>query len=164
MSPLRYQVDAVRVKNWLLYSNCVMWCGFLATFKLFKLHQFQYFTWILINLMNDDAFVSAVMVDMHSIVLVCLFMIAHVLAWLQDKCLDLVCCAFFCKLSTCMRNITAFCQHLLRLIKSVILANTNLSVKPKYWPIYRSIFDNVLCIIHSINWYFILVCAVFCTW
>jgi len=37
--------------------------------------------------------------------------------WLQDNCLDLVCCAFLRKLSAYMRNITAFCQHFLRPIK-----------------------------------------------
>jgi len=31
-------------------------------------------------------------------------------------------CAFLRKLSGCVRNITAFCQHLLRPIKSAILA------------------------------------------
>jgi len=39
-----------------------------------------------------------------------------------------------------------FCQHLLRLIKSAVLADTDISVKPKYWPdisawpIYQSVF------------------------
>jgi len=32
----------------------------------------------------------------------------------------LVCCAFLSKLSVCVRNITAFRQHLLRLIKSAV--------------------------------------------
>ena len=45
--------------------------------------------------------------------------------FLQDNCLDLLRCAFLHKLSGCMRNIIAFCQHLLRLIKSAILADTN---------------------------------------
>jgi len=31
--------------------------------------------------------------------------------FLQDNCLDLLCCAFLGKLSGCLRNITAFCQH-----------------------------------------------------
>jgi len=66
--------------------------------------------------------------------LVCLFMKTHLLALLQDDCLDLVCCAFLRKLSTCLRNITVFCQHLLRPIISAILANTDISVKPKYRP------------------------------
>jgi len=70
--------------------------------------------------------------------LVCLFMKIHLLALLQANCLDLVYCAFLCKLSACVRNITAFYQHLLRLITSVVL--TDISVKPKYWPdIYRPI-------------------------
>jgi len=34
---------------------------------------------------------------------------------------------------------TAFCQFLLRLIISAVLADTDISVKPKYRPIYRSI-------------------------
>jgi len=42
-------------------------------------------------------------------------------------CLDLVRCAFFHKLS-------AFYQHLLRLIKTAVSADTNVSVKPKYQP------------------------------
>jgi len=64
---------------------------------------------------------------------------------LQDNCLDLVLCAFLRKLSGCVINITVFCQDLLRLIKSAVLANTDISVKPKYLPnilvrlIYRSI-------------------------
>jgi len=41
---------------------------------------------------------------------------------LQDNWLDLVCCAFLRKLSACERNITAFCHHLLKLIKSAIMA------------------------------------------
>jgi len=36
-------------------------------------------------------------------------------------------------------NIAAFCQHLLRPIKSVVLADNCISVKPKYRPVYRSI-------------------------
>jgi len=58
--------------------------------------------------------------------------------WRSCKSLDLVHCAFLHKLSGCVRNITAFGQHLLRLIKLAILADTNISVKPKYLPIYRS--------------------------
>ena len=64
--------------------------------------------------------------------LVCLFMKTHLLALLQDSCLDLVHCAFWHKLSACMRNITVFYQHLLRLIKSAVLADTDIPVKPKY--------------------------------
>jgi len=59
--------------------------------------------------------------------------------FLQDNCLDLLRCAFLRKLPGCVRNTTAFCQHLLRLIKSAVLADTDISVKPKYRPIYRSI-------------------------
>jgi len=36
--------------------------------------------------------------------------------FLQDNCLDLLRCAFLRKLSGCVRNITACCQHLPRLI------------------------------------------------
>jgi len=77
--------------------------------------------------------------------LVCLFMKSHLLALLQDNCLDLVRCAFLGKLSPCVRNITVFYQHLLRPIESAILANINISVKPKYRPdisarpIYQSV-------------------------
>jgi len=46
--------------------------------------------------------------------LVCLFMKMHLLALLQNNCLDLVDCAFLRKLFGCVRNITTFCQHLLR--------------------------------------------------
>ena len=66
--------------------------------------------------------------------LVCLLMKTQLLALLQDNCLDWVCCAFLRKLSGCVRSITAFCQHLLRSIKSAVLADTDISVKP----IYRS--------------------------
>jgi len=45
---------------------------------------------------------------------VCLFMKMHLLALVQDNCLELVHCASLRKLSGCVRNITAFCQHLLR--------------------------------------------------
>jgi len=65
--------------------------------------------------------------------LVCLFMKMHLLALLQDNCLDLVRCAFLHKLSGCV-NIAVFCQHLLRL---AILADSDISVKPKYWSISR---------------------------
>jgi len=68
-----------------------------------------------VNLINDDAFVSAAMADVCSMVhLVCLFIKMHLLALLQDNCLDLVCRAFLRKLSACVRNIAAYCQHLLR--------------------------------------------------
>jgi len=69
----------------------------------------------LINLINDDAFVLAATADLCSMVhLVCLFMKIHQLALLQDSCLDLAHCVFLRTLSACMRNITVFCQHLLR--------------------------------------------------
>jgi len=66
--------------------------------------------------------------------LVCLFMKPHLLVLLQDNCLDLLRCAFLRKLSECVRNITAFCQLL-----SAVLADTDISVKPKYRLIYWSI-------------------------
>jgi len=43
-------------------------------------------------------------------------------------------CAFLRKLSGCVSNMTAFCAHLLKLIKSVVLADTDILLKPKYWP------------------------------
>jgi len=52
-----------------------------------------------------------------------LFMKTHLLALLHDNCLDLVRCAFLRKLSACVRNITAFCQHL-----------PNPNIGPIYWP------------------------------
>jgi len=46
---------------------------------------------------NDDAFVLAAATDACSMVyLICLFMKMHLLALLQDNCLDLVRCALFC--------------------------------------------------------------------
>ena len=69
--------------------------------------------------------------------LVWLFMKMYLLALLQDNCLHLVHSAFLCNLSAYVRNITACSQHQLRPILSAILADTNISVKPKYWPIYR---------------------------
>jgi len=71
--------------------------------------------------------------------LVCLFKKPHLIALLQDNCLDLFRFAFLRKLSGYVGNITAFCQHLLRPIKSAVLADTDISAKPKYRPIYRSI-------------------------
>jgi len=54
--------------------------------------------------MNDDAFVSAVTADACFMVhLVCLIMKTHLLALLQDNCLDLVHCAL-------LRKLSAFCQ------------------------------------------------------
>jgi len=87
-----------------------------------------------------DAFVSAATAEACSMAyLVRLFMKPHLLALLQENCHDFLRCVFLRKLSGCARNITAFCQHLLTPIKSAILADTDISVKPKYWPIYRSI-------------------------
>jgi len=75
------------------------------------------------------------MTDMCFMVhLVCLFMKTHLLTLLQDNCPDLIHCAFLRKLSGCMRNMTAFCQNVMRLIKLVVLANTDMSVKLKYRP------------------------------
>jgi len=86
--------------------------------KFFKLQQFEYFAMIFSYLINDDAFVSTATANACStIYLVCLFIKTHLLMLLQDNCLDLVHCAFSCKLSACVRNITAFCEHLLRLIQ-----------------------------------------------
>ena len=59
--------------------------------------------------------------------LVCLFMKTHLLALLDDNCLDLVRYAFLRKLSACVRNIAEFCQHLLE-------ADTAISAKPRYQP------------------------------
>jgi len=108
--------------------------------------NFNILLWFLINLINDDAFVLAATANAYFMVhLVCLFMKTHLVALLQDSCLDLVRSGFLHKLFGCIRNITAFCQHLLRPIKSVILADTDISVEPKYRPIisarpiYRSI-------------------------
>jgi len=90
--------------------------------------------------------------------LVCLFMKTHLLAVLQDNCLDLVRCAFQRQLSGWVRNITAFSQLLQRPIKSVVLADTDISVKPKWRPdisarpIYRSMSNEnseVYCIIED---------------
>ena len=87
--------------------------------KFFKLPHFQFCALILFNLINDDAFVSAATADTYSMVhLVCLFMKTHLLMLMQDNCPDLVCCAYLSKLTACVRNITTFCQHLLRPILS----------------------------------------------
>jgi len=76
------------------------------------------------NLVDDDVPVLAATADICFMVhLVGLFMKTQLLVLLQDKqllvllqdnCLDLVRCLFLHRLSGCMRNITAFCQHLLR--------------------------------------------------
>jgi len=75
--------------------------------------------------------------------LVCLFMKTHLLVLLQDNCLDLFHCAFLHKLSGCMRKITACIQHLLRLILLASLADTDISVKPKYWSISTTKYTGV---------------------
>ena len=55
-------------------------------------------------LINDDDFVSAAMADVCSMVhLLCLCKKTHLLALLQDNCLDLLCCAFLHKLSGFVR-------------------------------------------------------------
>jgi len=68
--------------------------------------------------------------------LVCLFMKTHLLVLLQDNCLH---CAFLRKLCVCVRNITVFCQHIQRPMKSPALADTLISAKLKHRPIYRLI-------------------------
>jgi len=79
--------------------------------------------------------------------LACLFMKTLLLALLQDSCLDLIRFDILRKLFGYVRNITMFHQHLLRPIKSAVLADTNTSVKPKYRPdvsarsIYRSLYN-----------------------
>ena len=101
--------------------------GFMSS-SFSNCSKFNILLSFLINLINDDAFVSAVTADTCSVVhLVCLLMKTHLLALLRDNCLDLICCAFLCKLS-------ASCQNLLRLIKAVILADTDILVKPQYQP------------------------------
>jgi len=76
--------------------------------------DFNILLWFLINLINDDGFVSDATANACFMVhLVCLFMKTHPLALLQDSCLDLVRCAFLRKLFGCVRNITASCQKLL---------------------------------------------------
>jgi len=127
-----------------------------------------------INRIKDDTYVSAATADTCSMVhLVCLFMTKHMLALLQDNCLDLVCCAFLRKLSTCVRNLTAFCQQLLRAKILAILTNTDILVKPKYRPdvsarlTYRSIssyyeseskicFKTIISIVNSLHTSYLL--------
>ena len=73
-----------------------------------------------------NAFVSAATANACFMFnLVCLFIKRPLLELLQDNCLDLVRCASLRKLSTCVRNTTAFCQHLLRPIKSAVLVDTD---------------------------------------
>ena len=101
--------------------------------KFSNCSNFNILLWFLINLITNGAFVSAATADTCSIVyLVCLFMKTHLLVLMQG--LDLLRCAFLSKLSGCVRNLTAFCQHLLRPILSAVLADTDTSAKPKYRP------------------------------
>jgi len=82
-----------------------------------------------LNLINDDAFVLSATADACTTVhLVCLFMKPHLLALLQDNCLDLVHCTFLRKVCGWVRNITGFCQHLLKPIKSAGIGQANTSV------------------------------------
>jgi len=80
--------------------------------KFFKLQQFQYFAMIF----NYEWWCFCFGCDGRRVL--------HGSSLLQDNCLDLIRRAFLHKLS-------AFCQHLLGLIKSAILAATDIS-KPKY--------------------------------
>jgi len=103
--------------------------------KFSNCSNFNILLWFLINLINDDVFVLAGTAAVCSMIhLVCLFMKMHLLELLQNNCLNLLRCAFLRKLSGCVTIITAFCQHLLRPIKSgsAILADTDISAKPKY--------------------------------
>jgi len=73
-----------------------------------------------------DAFALVVTADARSIVnLVCLFETAPA-SVVMGYCLNFLHCAFLHKLSGCVRNITAFCQLLLRLIISALLADTDI--------------------------------------
>jgi len=77
--------------------------------KFSNCSKFNILLWFLINLINNDASVSAATAAMCSMVhLVCLFMKTHLLALLQDNCLYLLCCAFLSKLCGCMRDIPYF--------------------------------------------------------
>ena len=104
---------------------CILCLTFFSKTSKIRIYQlkvstrrnFNILIWFLINLIDDDAFALAAKADACSMVhLVCLIMKMHLLALLQDNCLDLLCCAFLSKLSGCVRNITAFWPHLLRLI------------------------------------------------
>jgi len=98
--------------------------------------HFNILLWFLINLINDDAFVSAATSEARLMVHVAgFFMKTRLLALLQDNFIDLFRCAFLRKLSGRARNITAFCKPLLRPIKSAVLVDTDISAKPKYRPI-----------------------------
>jgi len=79
----------------------------------------------------DDPFVSAATADACFMInLVCLFMKTHLLALLQDNCWLASLC-FPAQVVWKRRNITAFCQQLLKPIKSAVLADTDISVNPK---------------------------------
>jgi len=98
-------------------------------------------------LIDDDTFVLAGTADTCFMVhLVYLFMKTHLLALLQDNYLDLVRCAFLRNLSGCVRNVTAFCQHLLRPMKSAILADTGIICETQILAQYISLSLVVSCI------------------
>jgi len=147
----------ILISAWLSTILCIVCLTFSSKTSKIRIYElkfsnssnFNILLWFLINLINDGAVVLAATTDTCSMVyLVCLFIKPYLLALLQDNCLDFRCCAFLSKLSGCVRNITAFCQHLLRPIKSAILADTDISAKPKYrmitsakpiyWPISTS--------------------------
>jgi len=93
--------------------------------------------------LSNDAFVSAATADACSMVnLVCLFVKPHMLRCCKITVLHAL-LFFLLKLSEYVRNITAFCQHLLRSIKLANLADTDISVKPKYQLIYQLISISV---------------------
>jgi len=75
----------------------------------------------------------------------------------QDNCLDLVRCAFLHKLSGCMRNITAFCQHLLSPINRYI-GKKQISARPIYIYISVYLYQSTPCLrpTHKlIHWHFL---------
>ena len=120
--------DRMTINDKLKFSASIVYKLYIGIWTLFHtfniMQDFNIVLWLLINLINDDTFVLAAMANMCTMVhLFCLFMKTHLLALLLDNCPDLVCYAFLCKLSACMRNITAFCQHLLRPTKLAILAD-----------------------------------------
>ena len=97
------------IKN-IMYSMLTFSKSGFMSWKISNCSNFNILLWFLIILINDDAFISAPMADTYFMVhLVCLFMKMHLLALLQDTCLDLVHSATLRKLSGCVRNITAFC-------------------------------------------------------
>ena len=105
--------------------------------KFSNCNNFNILLWFLIILSNDDAFATTA--DACSMVRwVCLFMKMHLLVLLQGNFLDLLCCAFLSKLSGCMRDLIAFCQHLLRLIYlpfwPIPIYQQNPNIGWLYWP------------------------------